>query len=137
LDPIPAKIKEHFFTGVEPPNLSRDYDAIGFDADHCFVKYNVKNFTLLFIRLTLRALHDELGYPDEILDFDCSEDSLDFDLIQNSSLFDIDNGTLLKLGEDKEVLSALKGRNFLSKEEMIEIYGGPVPRYNKYQWPIM
>jgi hypothetical protein len=25
------------------PNLVNDYDVIGFDADHCLVKYNVRN----------------------------------------------------------------------------------------------
>ena len=43
MDPIPKSIKELFFKDKHPPNLSQDYDAIGFDADHCMVKYNVKN----------------------------------------------------------------------------------------------
>jgi hypothetical protein len=41
-DTIPAEVKQHFFQGVQPPNLLTDYDAIGFDADHCLVKYNVR-----------------------------------------------------------------------------------------------
>jgi hypothetical protein len=32
----------------------------------------------------------------------------------NYSLFDIDNGTLLKIGEGKEVLAAMKGRRVLT-----------------------
>ena len=39
-DTIPAEVKKYFFQNKTPPNLLNDYDAIGFDADHCFVKYN-------------------------------------------------------------------------------------------------
>ena len=44
IDTIPPSIKEHFFKDVKMPNLSEDYDAIGFDADHCLVKYNISDF---------------------------------------------------------------------------------------------
>ena len=49
IDPIPESIKKFFFTGVEMPNFTRDYDAIGFDADHCLVKYNIKAVTSLLV----------------------------------------------------------------------------------------
>lgn len=39
-DTIPAEVKKHFFQGVEPPRLLTDYDVLGFDADHCMVKYH-------------------------------------------------------------------------------------------------
>lgn len=29
------------------PKLLNDYDVIGFDADHCIVKYNVRNLMIL------------------------------------------------------------------------------------------
>jgi len=53
MDPIPQSIKDIFFKGVQPPNLSKDYDAIGFDADHCLVKYNVKAVVTHLIKLQL------------------------------------------------------------------------------------
>ena len=40
-DTIPATVKELFFPGVEKPDLCLDYDVLGFDADHCLVKYNL------------------------------------------------------------------------------------------------
>jgi len=40
VDPIPPSVKKHFFPGVEMPNFTKDYDAIGFDMDGCLVKYN-------------------------------------------------------------------------------------------------
>ena len=49
IDPIPESIKKYFFTGVEMPNFTKDYDAIGFDADHCLVKYNIKAVTSLLV----------------------------------------------------------------------------------------
>ena len=41
VDTIPPSVKKHFYTDKSPPNLTRDFDAVGFDADHCLVKYNI------------------------------------------------------------------------------------------------
>ncbi len=43
IDTVPNDIKQYFFTNKSMPNLIKDYDVLGFDADHCIVKYNVKN----------------------------------------------------------------------------------------------
>ena len=75
MDPIPKSIKQHFFTDKLPPNLSKDYEAIGFDADHCLVKYKIKALTQHLVRLQLRDLHESAGYPEEIMDFDLSHES--------------------------------------------------------------
>jgi hypothetical protein len=32
-DTIPPSVKKHFFTDKEMPNFTKDFDAIGFDAD--------------------------------------------------------------------------------------------------------
>ena len=53
----------------------------------------------------------------------------------NYSLFDIDNGVLLKLGDDKEVLVGLRGKHKLTDEELVELYGGPIPKYSHIYWP--
>jgi hypothetical protein len=53
MDPIPPSLK-HIFT-KDKPNLI-DYDAIGFDADHCMVKYNVQEVTKLLIKIQLKDL---------------------------------------------------------------------------------
>ena len=44
MDPIPASVKNQFFAGVDPPNYTKDYDAVGFDADFCLVHYKHKAF---------------------------------------------------------------------------------------------
>ena len=118
IDPIPESIKKFFFTGIEMPNFSRDYDAIGFDADHCLVKYNIKSVTSLLVKIELNDLFENHNYPKEVLDFDFSEDSIEMQACLNYSVFDIDNGTLLKIGEGKEVLAAMKGRKVLSSSEI-------------------
>ena len=118
-DPIPASIKKHFFTNVNPPNFSKDYDAIGFDADHCLVKYNVKAFYCLLVKIILEELHEKHGYPVEILDFNYKdEEAEDLSILMNSLVFDFITGTLLKLGEDKRILVALHGRKHLTPEEI-------------------
>ena len=96
------------------PNFTKDYDAIGFDADHCLVKYNIKAITSLLVKIELDDLHKKHSYPKEVLDFDYSEDSIELQACLNYSVFDIENGTLIKLGEGKEVLAAMKGRKVLS-----------------------
>ena len=40
-DTIPPKVKEHFFHGKTMPDLCKEYQVVGFDADHCIVKYNM------------------------------------------------------------------------------------------------
>ena len=48
-DTIPAELKEYFFADRQPPNLTQDCDVIGFDADHCMVKYNIDALTKLIV----------------------------------------------------------------------------------------
>ena len=54
MDPIPPTLKDLFFKkDLAMPNYSEDYDALGFDADHCFVKYNLHAYTRLLIGIDL------------------------------------------------------------------------------------
>lgn len=56
----------------------------------------------------------QLGYPKDILEFDLNEKGI----CLNASVFDIDNGTILRLGENKEILGAMKGFKVMCKEEI-------------------
>mmetsp|Transcript_1328 Transcript_1328/g.1717 ORF Transcript_1328/g.1717 Transcript_1328/m.1717 type:complete len:85 (+) Transcript_1328:14-268(+) len=76
VDPIPQSVKDIFFKGKTVPNLSKDYDAVGFDADHCFVKYDIQAVTKLIIEAGLKDLHEHAGYPEEIMDFNMDSDDL-------------------------------------------------------------
>lgn len=74
-DTIPPSVKKHFFTDKEMPNFTKDFDAIGFDADHCLVKYNVQEVTKLLIKISAQDLYENEGWPKEITEFDLSEES--------------------------------------------------------------
>ena len=62
----------------------------------------------------------------------------DFDehllLFMNSAVWDIDNGVILKLSENKEVLHAIKGYRRLEMTQIKAIYGDP-PIYKHLKWP--
>lgn len=126
-DTIPQEIKKYFFKDIQPPNLLTDYDAIGFDADHCIVKYNNVELVSFLVKIEL-AEFVELGYPASILDFDYEND---LEMCLNASIFDIDNGLVIKLAKDKEVVQAMKGLKKLSKKEIEAVYGSP-PIYSAY-----
>lgn len=78
------------------PNLLKDYDVLGFDADHCLVKYNVQPIVEMLIDLELDDFI-EMGYPKNIRDYFNIENAIQMCL--NGSIFDIDNGLVVKLAE--------------------------------------
>jgi hypothetical protein len=80
---------------VKPPNLLEDYDAIGFDADHCLVKYNNRELVRFLVQIEL-AEFTELGWPRAIEDFDYDND---LEVCLNACIFDIDNGLIIKLAK--------------------------------------
>ena len=49
--------------------LNQEYDVLGFDADHCLVKYNISALVRLMIATMSEDLR-EIGYPAEIQQFD-------------------------------------------------------------------
>ena len=110
IDTIPPSLKKFFYSDKDMPNFTKDYDAIGFDADHCFVKYNIKEITKLLVKISLEDMKVD-GWPDEITHFDYESE---LPSCLNYSMFDIDQGLVLKLGENKEVLAAMKGRKSLT-----------------------
>ena len=128
-DPLPQSFKTLFYQGVDPPNLTRDFDVIGFDADHCLVKYNVSELQKLLIPVFLRDLHEYCGFPEEIMDFDPESDFIQTAL--NFGVWDVKRGYVLKLGEGNEVLAAMKGKRVVPREEILSVYGSPVPTFPK------
>ena len=109
------------FTGRVPPNLVQDYDVIGFDADHCIVKYNLHTMTRLLSKITADDMVNKFGYPAQITQFDDSLSGISL----NNVVWDIEKRTLLKLGEGKVILRALRGTQRLTDEQVTELYGSP------------
>lgn len=67
-DTIPPEVKQLYFKDTQMPNLLKDYDVLGFDADHCLVKYNVQPIVEMLIDLELDDFI-EMGYPKSIRDY--------------------------------------------------------------------
>lgn len=121
LDTIPAEVKQYFFQDKQQPNLLTDYDAVGFDADHCIVKYNIRELVAFLVKIELDEFV-EMGYPKELADFNYDTD---LPMCLNASVFDIDHGLVIKLAEGQEVVQAMKGLRKLSKDEIKTVYGNP------------
>ena len=103
---------------------------VGFDADHCIVKYNIQNLTKHMSKVLGQDLHLRAGYPIEITQIDQSY----YDLGLNNAVWDIENRTVLKLVEGKEVARAFIGSRELSREDIVRIYGDP-PIFNTLNYP--
>lgn len=131
MDPIPHSVKSEYWADKEMPNLSKDYEGVGFDVDHCLVKYDVRALVKLLTKLQLKDLFMK-GYPREIMDFNYKTE---LDFCMNHAVWDIDTGCILKLGENKQILAAMKGRKVLSKKEITGIYKNENPRLNNLEWP--
>ncbi|CDW90182.1 UNKNOWN [Stylonychia lemnae] len=113
------------------PNLLTDYDVLGFDADHCVVKYNTTPLVEMLVESELDELI-EMGYPKAIKNFFFQESPLE--MCVNGAIYDIDNGLVVKLVEGQEVARAMRGWRNLSQKEIKEIYGNP-PILKSYVWP--
>lgn len=132
-DPLPPSFKQLFYKDRPQPNLSADYDIVAFDADHCLVKYNMPEFQKLLLRVYLLDLHLNAGYPEQMSQFDFESDFMQSGL--NYGVWDIKRGYVLKLGENNEVLAAMKGRRKVPLEEIKEVYGSPTPVFPLLQFP--
>jgi len=107
-------VKQYFFTGVDPPNLLSDYDVLGFDADHCIVKYNVRELMELVVKAHALDMHKNDGYPVELTHITDAQ----IDICLNNAVWDIEKGNMLKLAEGKEVIRAWNGFEELPKERI-------------------
>ena len=84
-------IKDLFFKDKECPDFFNDYDVLGFDADHCFVKYNVSYMLQQLIKFELQDFHNDFKYPKEVMDTPPHI----LEMCLNSGVWDIDNDLIL------------------------------------------
>ena len=98
---IPGTMQGVFFEGIIQPDLLKDYDVMGFDADHCLVRYNSVELTKTFVKLTLEDLvNNYKDYPQELLEFDFEKNK---NVCNNNAVWDIHNGIILKIAEGGEI----------------------------------
>ena len=128
VDTVPQSVKELFYPDKQMPSMS-NYNVIGFDADHCLVKYNLPALMTHIATILAEDLH-ECDYPQQILDWDRS----DLEFCMNNTVFDVVRGNLLKLVENKVVCKAYHGRKALSSAEIIDQYGNP-PVFSALDYP--
>jgi hypothetical protein len=104
-DPLPEVFKEYFFQSQEQPHLISEYDCVGFDVDHCLVKYKIPELALVAVKSYLKELCSAYGYPKEIMKFE----KKDLKISHHGVVWDIKNGTLLKMTESRRVTHCCKG----------------------------
>ena len=121
MDTIPASLKHALFSDKEVPDLCKEYDVLGFDADHCIVKYKIPALTRLLCQITANDLVSLCGYPEEIREV---PDEL-CGIALNNVVWDIEHNTLLRLGDSKLITQAFRGSHRLAKAEIEAIYGTP------------
>lgn len=129
-DTIPASLKDTFFANSNAPNLLQDYDVLGFDADHCLVKYKLPQKTRLVCDITADDLCTNYGYPEELRHWPPSLSAIAL----NNVIWDIEHRTLLKLGEGKIIVQAFRGSQRISESEIVAIYGSP-PIFEAFNYP--
>lgn len=96
-----------------------DYDCIGFDLDNTIVKYKVKN--MIYHEYNAMAeLLVQKGYSKEFLLKPIEED---VDFLQKGLILDFERGNLLRVCPDGTIQIASHGSKFLTREEIIKIYG--------------
>jgi hypothetical protein len=79
--------------------MLRDFNAIGFDVDFCLAKFNVKELMKPVVQAMLddlQAAHPD-NYPILIRHYEFEKHS---GVFLNNAVWDIEKGTILKLGEN-------------------------------------
>ena len=94
-----------------------NYDCIGFDLDNTLVKYNVKNMIYHEYEVLVEFLIAK-GYSKEFL-----LKPIDEEFIQKGLILDFERGNLLRICPDGTIQIASHGTTFLTKQEIIDIYG--------------
>lgn len=107
-----------------------NYAAIGFDMDHTFLQYKLRNFVELMYNSTASFLVETKGYPKEMYPTDktMAENLYKYFF---RSVFDHKNGNLLKIGWENLILRGYNGMHRLSRDEIEQEYG-PFPKIQDY-----
>jgi len=103
------------------------YAAIGFDMDHCLVRYKIKDLFPLLYKSMAEVLINEKNYPAEMLEFGKKEKSY----IMNGLIIDYETGLTLKLGQEKIILRAYYGYDKVSQTDLENKFGSP-PKYESF-----
>jgi hypothetical protein len=92
-------------------------DWVGFDLDHCLVRYNVPALTQLIHTATMRFLIDQRGYPSHLLAAECTSA-----FFVKGLLYDSQHGNFLRLYADGSIHSCSHGTQPLSVDAARQLY---------------
>ncbi len=98
------------------------YQAIGFDMDHTFLRYKLRNFTKLVNQATSIFLVSKKAYPQEIFVND-EEDAHRKYKMAFRAVYDHKTGNILKIGSNQLIMRGYFGWRQLTKDEIIKTYG--------------
>ena len=98
------------------------YNAIGFDMDHTFVRYRMRNFIKLINQSNSIYLVSKKNYPQEIFPDD-EKDMKNKHKMWFRCVFDHKTGNLLKIGANNLILRGYHGFRPLTKNEIHKDYG--------------
>ena len=83
------------------PDLLKDYNAVGFDFEHCLVNFNMVEMAKLVVTIHFKELARNYKYPKELLqEFDFEKH---LGVITSCVVWDLETGYLLKLGKGKKI----------------------------------
>lgn len=101
-------------------NNFQNYDVIGFDMDFTLFEYDFYKLLQLQWKFMKSYLEGELHYPELPLYEDLKHVLREY---YAKCIIDQENGLLLKVGFEGDVLIAFKGYRKLDNEEIKRIYG--------------
>jgi hypothetical protein len=87
----------------------------------------------MIVESHLKELCDRFKYPDAIMEFDFEAKNHTRFCIENA-IWDIATGVILKIDENKRILSAIRGFEILTMSQIQEIFGEEA-EYPHLDWP--
>lgn len=100
------------------------YQAIGFDMDHTFIRYRLKDFIKHISESTAVFLVNHRGYSQEIFPL-TEEEAVSSYKMFFRAVFDHRTGFLLKIGSSMTIMRAFHGFDRVSDAELLRTYGDP------------
>ena len=76
--------------------------------------------TRLVVDSLLSQLHEQCKYPIEVKHFNYQKHA---QVCLNNAIWDIEHGTILKVGEDGKITHAVHGFDALTTEQITRVYG--------------
>ncbi|CAH9080982.1 unnamed protein product [Cuscuta epithymum] len=92
--------------------------AVGFDMDYTLAQYKAETFETLAYEGTIKKLVEEMGYPQEMLQW-----GFNWSYMVRGLVLDKKRGNILKMDRHKYVKVAYHGTREMSKEEKVATYG--------------